>query len=234
MYAHRIPPTVTNGEEADATAAPGWFVTYADLMSLLLTFFILLTSMSEFRNEPRVAQAVDSMQRQFGDSPHRGEAGAGPAASLFRPNLPPRLRTSMDDRNSIVGGEVVFAVDSAELGEPERRRLQAIVEAFRGKTQRIEIRGHSVRRSPTVGSPHADHWDLAYARCRAVMAIAVEAGVEPRRLRLSVAGFNEPTYVGDEARETRENSRVELFLLPDFADGNEKAGTTAAKPQTTR
>ena len=37
-------------DEPSAPGAPDWFVTYADLMSLLLTFFIMLAALSDVRS----------------------------------------------------------------------------------------------------------------------------------------------------------------------------------------
>ena len=54
------PPPVEEG-------APTWVVTFGDLMSLLLTFFILLFSMSEIEVE-KFRMAVNSLHEGFGES----------------------------------------------------------------------------------------------------------------------------------------------------------------------
>jgi chemotaxis protein MotB len=206
-------------EAADSGAAPGWFVTYADLMSLLLTFFILIVSMSDLRTEPKVVQAVDAMQRQFGyEAAPTGEMGVGPGRRDVTLTAPPKFKPPASERLGAAGGSIAFAENSAELTDGERQHLEDIVAPFRGSTQKIEIRGHSTRRPLADDSPFADHWDLAYARCREVMRLTLEAGIDAKRLRLSVAGEHEPVYKGDDARERRDNSRVEVFLLNEFAD----------------
>jgi len=53
-------------EEDTPASLPGWFVTYADLMSLLLTFFIMLASFSEVREQEKYQALKASMRRQFG------------------------------------------------------------------------------------------------------------------------------------------------------------------------
>ncbi|MCA9040977.1 MAG: flagellar motor protein MotB, partial [Planctomycetaceae bacterium] len=46
---------------------PEWVVTYGDMMSLLLTFFIMLVSMSEIRSDTGEARAaMDSIRQSFG------------------------------------------------------------------------------------------------------------------------------------------------------------------------
>ena len=45
--------------------APTWIVTFADMMSLLLTFFILMYSMSEVKQE-RFLLASESLPKRWG------------------------------------------------------------------------------------------------------------------------------------------------------------------------
>lgn len=51
-------------ELTEDQSSPGWLMTYADLMTLLLVFFVLLFSMSNLENE-RFADAVRSFQDAF-------------------------------------------------------------------------------------------------------------------------------------------------------------------------
>lgn len=54
-------------KKGNATAGtPGWVVTFADLMSLMLTFFVLLLSMST-TDVVKYKQALTSIQQAFGD-----------------------------------------------------------------------------------------------------------------------------------------------------------------------
>jgi chemotaxis protein MotB len=53
-------------EESDEIGIPEWVVTFGDMMSLLLTFFIMLVSLSEIKEEETYQALVDSMQQQFG------------------------------------------------------------------------------------------------------------------------------------------------------------------------
>lgn len=199
--------------------APEWLLTYGDLMSLLLTFFIMLVAMTDWHGEGRVIQAVEAIQRRFG---HEASAAGRDAAPIVGPvGSRPWIRTFGPGRTTSLGGAVLFAEDSTELAPTEQQQLRALAERLQGKGQRIEIRGHTTRRPLPPGGPYADHWELAFARCRAVQQLLVEAGIAPHRLRLSVAGGNEPAYVGDDPLGNRENSRVEAFLLDEFAGLNE-------------
>lgn len=53
-------------EEAPAVTQD-WVLTYGDLMSLLLTFFIMLVSMSEIKQGDKYQGVADSLQQKFGN-----------------------------------------------------------------------------------------------------------------------------------------------------------------------
>ena len=53
-------------EEEPEPGVPEWVVTFGDLMSLLLTFFIMLVSMSEIKEEKQYQAMVESFRKQFG------------------------------------------------------------------------------------------------------------------------------------------------------------------------
>ena len=53
-----------NGND-DPGGAPAWMVTYGDMMSLLLTFFVLLLSFSVM-DEKKVSQALSSIRGALG------------------------------------------------------------------------------------------------------------------------------------------------------------------------
>ena len=66
-------------EEDEVIGVPEWVVTYGDMMSLLLTFFIMLVSMSEVRSDDGKMRAMlDALTERFG--PTMGTTGTpGPS-----------------------------------------------------------------------------------------------------------------------------------------------------------
>ncbi len=61
---------------------PGWVVTFGDMMSLLLTFFILLLSFSSIQ-ESKFHDAVGSIQGALGIMPHAGTSVIGVPSTDF-------------------------------------------------------------------------------------------------------------------------------------------------------
>jgi len=225
-------------EEDEPMGIPEWVVTFGDMMSLLLTFFIMLVSMSEIKSEERYQAMVESMHEQFGHDRS--------LASLIPGNIRPRnsalehvaamgrakkkdtanggqkkksvsgeheqvqiVRPGDDSSN---GGVIYFDQGSTELTEENRRALQQIINQIAGKPQKIEIRGHTSHRPIQPQSRLRDHWDLAYARCRSTMDFLIEQGIDPARIRLGSAAAGEPLYQGIDPDRLKRNSRVQILM----------------------
>ena len=225
-------------EDSGPAGAPEWLLTYGDMMSLLLTFFIMLAGMSTIKQEDKYQAIADSMRRQFGhdatmfsavpgdvsflNSPWRFLASMGRARRRDTANGGteaqaiagdnPFVQTIRPGKDSIVGGVIFFAEDSAELTEENKRALRAIVPQIVGKPQKIEIRGHASRRPVDAGGSVRDHWDLAYQRCYNTMQYLIEQGIEKERIRLGSAAANEPLDTGIDPELRKRNARVEVLL----------------------
>jgi chemotaxis protein MotB len=129
-----------------------------------------------------------------------------------------------------IGTIVFFEEGSDELTERARAEIRAQAAAFAGKPQKIEVRGHTSLRAIELGSTYADNWDLAYQRTRAVMRFLIdELQFDTQRIRLSIAGPNEPLHLGVDPAKMRENPRVELYLLEEVV--SELSGTAQERQQ---
>lgn len=227
-------------EEDPPAAVPEWVVSFGDMMSLLLTFFIMLVSMSEIKKDDDKFQAmVDSLRAKFGDDFEKLRMAVGTGLpSSTKPTKPSTKRTSKWDNSQnfgakvqappgnfsrvrnvrpgsqiTVGGPLFFQEDSAELTSDDKDQLKYMAEELKGKPQKIEIRGHTSRRPLPEESKFHDHWDLAYARCRTTMDFLIGLGIDARRIRMGVAAGNEPLHVGGDPLLLKENSRVEVLML---------------------
>lgn len=228
--------------EADASegiTVPEWFVTFADMMSLLLAFFIMMASLSHVKQQDEYQAMVDSIRRRFGHdsateslapgkfTPRNASltrlASMGGAVELDTHRGGSPMKASLGDHARVrivrpgswttMGTVITFRQGSTELDQQQKIHLTAQATAMRGTPPKIEIRGHSSLRPSPQGLPFDDPWDLAYQRCRVTMDFLVQQGIDPRRLRLAVAGANEPIYTGTAPDELRLNPRVEVHAL---------------------
>jgi chemotaxis protein MotB len=117
-----------------------------------------------------------------------------------------------------MGTMVLFPEKSVELDETAKERLMQLVEEVRGKPQKIEIRGHAIRKSRSPEDSEKDPWQTSYSRCQAVMRFLVGEGIEPERIRLSQGGAYEPYSLQADPYLQTYNSRVEVYVLNEFAE----------------
>ena len=81
--------------------APEWMVTYGDIMTLLLCFFVIIVSMSEIKEDQRFQKVMESLRKAFGG--YEGSVGTAPvdtppANSLLEKLLEIDVRTLKDKR----------------------------------------------------------------------------------------------------------------------------------------
>lgn len=235
-------------KKEDAPAgAPDWMVTYGDIMTLLLCFFVILVSMSEMKQDQRFQQVMESLRRAFGG--YHGSVGAVPIentptnsliAKLLELDIPQnkkkkgdsdeegihgkkfRVTNVRDGLEVVIGGRITFPRFSATL-KPEGRDLIAkAAQRLRGYNTKILIRGHTTHERLPEDALYDDLRDLSYARARAVATELEENGVRRIRLVLSALGDTEPLARQAYTEERRAlNRRVELLvteeLIEDFA-----------------
>jgi chemotaxis protein MotB len=236
-------------QEEEKAGIPEWVVTFGDMMSLLLTFFILLLSLSEIKQDEKYLAMMESIARQFGYDSSMTTAIPGPApprnsllekmASLGRSRRAhtlkggapvvaptgsePLVKAVQPDGDPTVAGVVVFQEGDNQFAESAQKTLRVIARRIAGMPQRIEIVGHTSHRPLPPGSPYRDHYDLAYDRCRKVEKYLIELGINPRRIRIVAAAANEPKYTSTDPLLQQENPRVEVLLSSETIDRNQRS-----------
>ncbi len=181
---------------ADDDAPPGvpeWVVTYGDMMSLLLTFFIMLVSLSEVQANKKFRAVLDSLQKSLGytAAPLAPPGGAFPLNSVIermsilgahtnertsKGGIKTPQATRGDDvrifsnrpGNPIsAGAPLLFARGSSELVPTVQKELVDFAARLAGKPNKIEVFGHDIPDSADGG---ISAWNLAYERARRVGA----------------------------------------------------------------
>lgn len=229
---------------------PEWVVTFGDMMSLLLTFFIMLVSLSEIKQEEQFQAMVQSMQQNFGYDSSRSSVIPGTAkprnsavaklATQGRANKfdimkggnkvqapigdHQKVRIMRPGERTAIGTVITFAEDSVELSEENQRALQRLALEIQGKPQVVEVRGHTSLRPAEEFTPFADNWELAHNRSRNVAKFLVgDLKIRRKRIRISSAGESEPLHIGTDPIKLRQNPRVEVFLTNEVI--SDRSGT---------
>jgi chemotaxis protein MotB len=88
-------------------SVPEWTVTFADLMALLLTFFVMLLSMSEFKNSSKFRNVAESMERRFGQGEGKEEFVRNPRTAEAVAAARSRRALLLDGGSSVPQAETV-------------------------------------------------------------------------------------------------------------------------------
>lgn len=220
------------------TATTPWMITFADLLALLLTFFVLLFSMSQVRVDAW-RSLTDSLNRSILD-PTR-EVAIEPTAernvarvavvrasdldylaALFEaklsrdPALARARLTRLPGRLVIsLPSDLLFASGSAELGRPGAELAAALGDALRQVGNRVSVAGHSDPAPVPAGGPFGSNWELSLARAEAVARGLKRAGYDAP---VAVRGFADSRFYDiapelDRATRFRLARRVDIVIL---------------------
>jgi chemotaxis protein MotB len=220
-------------------------VTFSDMMTLLLCFFVILVSMSEIKEDEKFEAVMESLRVAFGG--YKGSVGTVPLentptntliAKLTELDIPIlehknkadtdeegihgkkfRVTNVRDGLQGVVGGLITFDRYSAAL-KPEGRKLIAqTAERLRGYNTKILVRGHTTQEPLPDDSIYEDTRDLSYARARAVALELEQNGVRRVRLVPVAVGDSEPLVKQAYTEQRRAlNRRVEILVTEDLID----------------
>ncbi len=226
--------------EVDEEGAPAWVVTFGDLMSLLLCFFVLLLSFSEMdRNKYRIVSG--SMKNAFGiqrkkpifESPRGQKMIAkefdqaivlvkvqdviNPIQQELEDEFQ-EFKTSVEievDENEVtirMMGEATFDTGQAKLRKEFVPLLLKIGEVLAKTRGEIIIAGHTDN-VPLSGGQFRSNLGLSMARAGSVAEYLLKStSIDPKKL--STMGFGEyrPLASNDTAEGRRKNRRVEIIV----------------------
>ena len=242
-------------EEEESGGGAAWMATFADMMTLLLCFFILLLSFATM-DVVKFRDAMGSVQEALGvQFEHDGafEAVASSPLQLdeFEANgalvedqallaelsqaiaeegLDDEIGAEIDGRGVVVriDGQVLYQQGEADLKLESDPILTRIAGLIRGTEHRVMIEGHTDD-IPIRTARYPSNWELSTARAIAAMQFLVDQEVDAARV--GVAGYADlrPLQPNDTNENRAANRRVEfVFIRAD--DGDESSASESGDP----
>jgi chemotaxis protein MotB len=235
-----------------------WLLTYSDMITLLMAFFIMMYAMSVL-NLGKFAQLAVSVRSGFGGEAQEmmsGTLGISSDAGVLGTVLPAdsfalmsRIAGSVRDalppedvgnveflsEEGVVtirvrADDVLFARGSADLTPQALRTLGAIAKVIAPLPNQLRIEGHTCD-LPMRNARFANNWELSAQRAVNVLLYLVQGhGFSPRRI--SAAGYAEtvPVVPNDSEQSRARNRRIDLVLLqPQGRPVGRKAGGGSAQ-----
>ncbi len=226
-------------QKKPAPGVPEWVVTFGDMMSLLLCFFILMMMFSEVKKDQEYQRVITAIKEAFG---YAGMIGVMPVPDPPLKSLVEVLETmavendndntqvsqntepGVDGRHMrvtkiregivfTIGGPTSFDPLSAEIKDSVRGELQQLSILLAGRKNKIDVIGHAAAKYIPGGSPWQNLDHLSFARAENVKDVLVEFGLDDNVFRLQAAGMREPIRPrAVEPADAAENRRVEIIL----------------------
>ncbi len=176
----------------------GWMVIFTDLVSLMLTFFVLLFSMSSVQTD-KWKSMTDALSQTLNPSSALSVEATSSSlniASIFRrkainldylasilkkaisddPVLSRSILMRLDDRLVIaLPGDLLFPAGRAKLSKKASKALFDLGGVLRNIGNQIGVNGHSDPKPPGKGE-YTSNWELSLARAIAVANLLRRSG----------------------------------------------------------
>ncbi|GAB4368009.1 MAG: flagellar motor protein MotB [Acidobacteriota bacterium] len=226
---------LTPPEEVKA-GAPEWVVTFGDMMSLLMCFFVLLLSFSTMESE-RFKVVAGYIREAFGvqvterfteipagetliaesfNEPSAAAVAVGDMKKLAEElNLDSFVETEVekDQIKVTLTGELGFAPGQADIGPEVYPLLDQAAKIATSWGASVTVSGHTDN-TPTSTPRFPSNWELSAARAAAVVRYLREKGVPGTHLEAVAYADTRPLTENFTAEGRRRNRRVEILIKP--------------------
>jgi chemotaxis protein MotB len=198
---HRAPREDDSNPLHDAT----WLYSYADLMTQLLIFSILLLAVLGLKKPSPEPKRADDPLLETVRQVEKFVKESGLADSMAVDRAADRLVIRMKSA-------ILFAEGQSALTRTAEEVLAGLVPALAGAPSQLRVEGHTDD-VPIRTAAFPSNWELSTARAISVVRYLEENGVD--RSRLSVAGYGEfhPLAPNDSPERRALNRRVEIVVL---------------------
>ncbi len=212
-------------------------VTFTDLVSLMLTFFVLLFSMSNVKVS-EWKNIIDSLSRTLAPTPEKtvkAQTATFNIGTIFRKTavnldyLASVTREGIADVEILSGaqvirledrlvitlpGDLLFESGRAAMTERAQEAMFVIGGMLRNIGNEIGINGHTDR-TPPSGDAYASNWELSTARAATVANALRAAGYPDEIIAFGYADsrYGELPDISDEDRNTLAR-RVDIVIMP--------------------
>lgn len=216
------PPSQGDGD------GESWLMSYLDVLTLLITLFVLLLSMAgngqATSGNQLPGQAMPSVSSQAQSASIAAANGVTPMSSGLRPRhegLQPRFKGLEIEGVSVAEGDrgitlridnnLLFASGQDRLTPRGRTVLQGLMETLLTFEGRISVEGHTDN-IPISTKRFPSNWELSTGRAISVLRYLASAGLPEERLRAIGYADTQPLESNETSSGRAANRRVELLL----------------------
>lgn len=212
-----------SGEEDNA-----WLVTYLDMLTLLITVFVVMLAYSTFQPDKftRLKEAVSTEAGGESKPTAAVQAGTPPdpaqvlaqrlASQLGQAGMLDAVKIEVEDARLTlqIQEKILFSSGRAELNGQGNQVLDGLAPMFMAPGQMISVEGHTDNIPINTGM-FPSNWELSASRASRVVRYLVERGVPTNRLR--AVGYGEMRPLADNASEQGRTTNRRVSIVIDLA-----------------
>ncbi len=215
MSSDEVGPNTDEDDGDDMPTAPFWMTTYGDIMTLLVTFFVLLISMSEIRMK-KFRDAISNFQRQPGM--FSGSKSVVPA-DYSSGSSQSRARKRAEQYEQFL--------------KPSRTVLRELANLLSRDVGSVVVSGHTDDR-PIGTRKFPSNWELSTARAASAVRFLQERAPEYDSSRFQAVGHasTDPRASNQTDEGRAKNRRVEIMFNWRSWNSN-KTTSTRPTPEST-
>jgi len=212
-------------KKEECKSVPAWLTSFSDLMSLLLTFFILLYSMSTLD----ITKAMKFLSYFQGEKAKSFKISIVKPIKIYTTDVAKKIKKILKRMLPIYGYQIVvtknyvmvrlfnkvlFKEDSFTLTPQAKKALNEIAKVITSLPDcQIKVVGHTSEGEPTHPIPGIqDSWDLSIRRATAVVKYLVSKGVPPDKIEAVGYDYTRPLYTWRNPILQARNRRVEIYI----------------------
>ena len=196
--------------------APPWMVNYADLMTELVCFFVILYALSAALNKD-MQKAQQQIQEMIKEGKMAGQVAMDKEG----------MRITLEEQSQVA----FFESGRAELTDQMRLQMDKIAPVLYKLSEKhdIVVEGHTDN-VPIATRQYASNWELSTARATSVVKFLIGGKFQARRM--SAVGYGEyhPIVPNDTELNRKKNRRVVFFIKNNpYPDGPAQAPPAAGR-----
>ena len=178
--------------------APPWMVNYADLMTEMVCFFIILYALSAALNKN-----VQNAAQQIKEMMEKGEMAG--QVEINKEGL----RITLEEQGNLP----FFESGKADLTEQITNNIDKIYPILKKLSNDYEIivEGHTDN-VPIYTKQFQSNWELSTARATSVVRYLISKGIDPRKISAIGYGEYRPIAPNDTPENRQKNRRVVFFV----------------------
>jgi chemotaxis protein MotB len=171
----------------------GWLTSYADLITNLLIFFVLILAASNMQTQ-KFEQLAEALG-QKGSRPTLSKAAQEVAQALVEQKLEDAAKVTLTAEGLEVSfhSGVTFDSGQAVILPAMEEPLQKVLASIKpyAEKYRIAVEGHTDE-TPVRGGIYKSNWELSSARAMQIRERLEAVGVDPKRIRVEAYADHKP------------------------------------------